>query len=57
MRYTVKIDFYIYEDSDEAAIKKALEIAKKQRDEKDDQCRLLEVVKTPFASLTSKTIY
>ena len=50
-RYTVMLDFYIHADSDREAVEIAHEIAKKQRFKRDNQARVCEVHKTPFASL------
>jgi hypothetical protein len=45
------MDFYINSESDKEAIIQANKIAKKQRDKFDNHSKVLEVHRTPFASL------
>ena len=56
MRYTVQIDLYIEAKNDTEAVEIAEKIAFKQRKKYDNQCKLLELWKTPFASLFTKKL-
>lgn len=55
-RYIVTMDFYIDARSDDHAISKAQMIAKRQRDQYDNQCAILTVAEHPFASIVSRQI-
>jgi len=50
-RYTITLDLYIHAETDMEAIKLAEEITQDQRNKFDNQCRLLELHSTPFASM------
>lgn len=56
-RYTVVMDLYIYANDDQHAIQIAEEIAQKERDQWDNQARVMSVHSTPFASTSNNQIY
>jgi len=56
-RYVVTMDFYIYEKDDEAAIKLAKQIVKKEEMRYDNAASLISVHKQPFGVLDSKLIW
>lgn len=56
-RYIVKVSFHILAETDEEAIRKAKKWVKDQDDKQDNSPFLHEVIRSPFATLTVKTIY
>lgn len=55
-RYIVKVDMYVYARNDEHAISKAKMIAKRQCDQYDNQCNVVEIIELPFASLMLREV-
>jgi len=56
MRYLIITEEYIEAENDAAAIKLAKKIAGKRRKKYDNQAKVNEVWKTPFASLNTKKL-
>lgn len=56
-RYTIVMDMYIYANDDQHAIEIAEEIAQKERNQWDNQARIMSVHSTPFASAATDQIY
>lgn len=56
-RHTATVDFYFYLDEGQNAIDEANRIAKQLSTEGDRQEKVLEIHKTPFASLKAEKVY
>ena len=56
-RYTVVMDMYVYANDDQHAIQIAENIAQKEREQWDNQARVMKVHSTPFASAAYKQIF
>ena len=56
-RYTLTVDFYIYADDDEMAIKLAEEFIRKQNSRLDNSTGIKSIDKTPFGTKYSRNIY
>lgn len=55
-RYIVTVDMYVYARNDQHAISKAKMIAKRQCDQYDNQCEVVDIIERPFASLMSRQV-
>ena len=55
-RYTVTMEFYIFEDGDDAAKNEAERIAARLRAKKDNQAKVHEIHETPLGSLKPRKI-
>ncbi len=55
-RYTVKLDAYLYVNSDKEALEKSNEIAEFLQQFEGCQAQVLELNETPFASLSHRKI-
>ena len=55
-RYTLTVDMYIYANDDEDAKRKATKFAEHQRYLYDNQCNVLELHRTPFASMVAEKV-
>ena len=55
-RYIVKVDMYMYARNDQHAISKAKMIAKRQHDQFDNHCEVVDIVERPFASIMSREV-
>lgn len=56
-RYTVTLDSYLYARNDREAMVKAAKVAEFLRTLDDNQAQVLELHKTPFASLDCKLVH
>lgn len=55
-RYALTLDMYIYADNDKDAEQKALNMARNERKEYDNQCKIISLNEMPFASFQMRPI-
>lgn len=56
MRYTVKLDAYVYAENDEEAKAKATKLANFLQTLEDNNAQVIELTETPYGSLTSREV-
>jgi len=56
-RYIVTIEFHVWAETDEEALKEAYRFAKESDDMNDNRCRVTNVINNEFGSLTERQVY
>lgn len=56
-RYIVKLQFYIYADSDQEARQTAENLAEEQRSHNDNECQVVSITEQPFGKLGNRAIF
>lgn len=56
-RYVAVVEFYVWAETDDEAIELAKAVCKKQNDEKDNNCELVNLVEQPVGTFGNRQVY